>query len=101
MNKITVLFFATFRDKAGTNRTELEIPEGTTIDGLRRILSEKFPGLESLADHALASINKEYAFPEQEIPDGAEVPVGTPLSREGDGREMGRVASVVRSSVRS
>jgi len=80
MNKITVLFFATFRDKAGTNRTELEIPEGTTIDGLRRILSEKFPGLESLADHALASINKEYAFPEQEIPDGAEVAWFPPVS---------------------
>lgn len=80
MNKITVLFFATFRDKAGTNRTELEIPEGTTIDGLRAILSEKYPGLASLADHALASINKEYAFPEQEIPDGAEVAWFPPVS---------------------
>lgn len=80
MNKITVLFFATFRDKAGTNRTELEIPEGTTIDGLRAILSEKYPGLASLADHALASINKEYAFAEQEIPDGAEVAWFPPVS---------------------
>lgn len=80
MNKITVLFFATFRDKAGTNRTELEIPEGTTIEGLRAILSEKFPGLEALADHALASINKEYAFPEQEIPNGAEVAWFPPVS---------------------
>lgn len=80
MNKITVLFFATFRDKAGTNRTELEIPKGTTIEGLRAILSEKFPGLEALADHALASINKEYAFPEQEIPDGAEVAWFPPVS---------------------
>lgn len=80
MHKITVLFFATFRDKAGTNRTELEIPEATTIDGLRAILSEKYPGLASLADHALASINKEYAFPEQEIPDGAEVAWFPPVS---------------------
>lgn len=80
MNKITVLFFATFRDKAGTNRTELEIPEGTTIEGLRAILPEKFPGLEALADHALASINKEYAFPEQEIPNGAEVAWFPPVS---------------------
>jgi len=80
MNKITVLFFATFRDKAGTNRTELEIPEGTTIDGLREILSEKYPGLASLADHALASINKEYAFPDQEIPDLAEVAWFPPVS---------------------
>jgi molybdopterin converting factor subunit 1 len=80
MNKITVLFFATFRDKAGTKRTELEVPEGTTIAGLREILTEKFPGLASLADHALASINKDFAFDDQVIPDGAEVAWFPPVS---------------------
>jgi len=80
MNKITVLFFATFRDRAGTNRTQIDIPEGTTIAGLRGILSETFPGLESLADHALASINKEFAFDDQVIPDGAEVAWFPPVS---------------------
>jgi len=80
MNNISVLFFATFRDKAGTNRVELAIPAGTTIEGLRVILSEQFPALESLANHALASINKEYALPEQVIPDGAEVAWFPPVS---------------------
>lgn len=80
MNKITVLFFATFRDKAGTKRAELEIPQGTTIAGLRLILSEKFPGLETLADHALTSINKDFAFDDQVIPDGAEVAWFPPVS---------------------
>jgi molybdopterin synthase catalytic subunit len=80
MNKITVLFFATFRDKAGTNRTEVEIPEETTIAELRDILAEKFPGLDSLAHHALASINREYAFDEEVIPDGAEVAWFPPVS---------------------
>lgn len=80
MNKITVLFFATFRDKAGINRTEVEIPPETTIAGLRTILVEKFPGLETLADHALASINREYAFDDQLIPEGAEVAWFPPVS---------------------
>ncbi len=84
MHKISVLFFATFRDKAGTNRTEIEIPEGTTIEGLRQILVEKFPKLETLADHALASINKEYAFPDQVIPAGAEVAWFPPVSGGSD-----------------
>ena len=84
MSKISVLFFATFRDKAGTNRTEVEIPEGTTIAGLREILVEKFPLLESLADHALASINREYAFDDQVIPDGAEVAWFPPVSGGSD-----------------
>lgn len=73
MNKITVIFFATFRDKAGTNRAEIEIPEGTTIEGLREILAVQFPALETLADHALAAINKEVSRPGQVVPNGAEV----------------------------
>jgi molybdopterin synthase catalytic subunit len=84
MSKITVLFFATFRDKAGTNRTEIEIPEDTTIAGLRAILVDKYPLLESLADHALASINREYAFDEEVIPDGAEVAWFPPVSGGSD-----------------
>jgi len=84
MNKITVMFFATFRDRAGTNRTEIEIPEGTTIAGLREILVEKYPGLETLAEHALASINREYAFDDQVIPAGGEVAWFPPVSGGGD-----------------
>jgi molybdopterin converting factor subunit 1 len=80
MHKITVLFFATFRDKAGVNRTEIEIPVGATLDDLRMILVERFPALETLADHALASINKEYALPKQVIPEGAEVAWFPPVS---------------------
>jgi molybdopterin synthase catalytic subunit len=91
MIKITVLFFATFRDKAGTNRSEIEIPEGTTIAGLRTILAEKYPALESLADHALASINKEYAFPDQVIPDGAEVAWFPPVSGGGQSPTIFRI----------
>lgn len=80
MNKITVIFFATFRDKAGTNQVELEIPADTTIEGLREMLCEQFPGLETLADHALASINKEVALPRQVIPEGAEVAWFPPIA---------------------
>ncbi len=80
MNKITVIFFATFRDKAGISRAEIEVPPGTTIEGLREILTRQFPALETLADHALAAINKEVALPGQVVPEGAEVawfpPVG-------------------------
>ena len=84
MNKITVLFFATFRDRAGTNRAEMEIPAETTIAGLREILVEKYPNLETLADHALASINKDFANDEQVIPQGAEVAFFPPVSGGSD-----------------
>ena len=98
MNKITVLFFATFRDRAGTNRAEMEIPEGTTVAGLRTLLVEQFPGLDALADHALASINKEYAFDEQEIPEGAEVAWFPPVSG-GSGEEPPTVFSITEDEI--
>ncbi len=80
MIKVTVLFFATFRDKAGVKQVALEIPEGTTVAGLRQIIVERFPGLRDLAEHALTSINKEFAFDDQIVPEGAEVAWFPPVS---------------------
>ena len=90
MHKITVIFFATFRDRAGTDRTEIEIPVGTTIAGLRQMLVEQFPCLETLAEHALASVNKEYAFHDQIIPEGAEVAWFPPVGGGGQERPEGQ-----------
>ncbi|MEN8241759.1 MAG: molybdenum cofactor biosynthesis protein MoaE [Chloroflexota bacterium] len=80
MNKISLVFFATFRDKAGIDRTEIEVPEGIDVAQLKVLIEEKFPGLEEFADHALVSINKEYAFDEDLIPPGAEIAIFPPVS---------------------
>ena len=70
---ITVLFFATLRDRAGLKSIHLEIPAETTVAHLRILLSEKYLSLKGLADHSLVSVNREYVYNETEIPDGAEV----------------------------
>ena len=43
MNKITVIFFATFRDKAGVNRTEMEVPEGISVAELKARIDSVYP----------------------------------------------------------
>lgn len=73
MKNITVLFFATLRDRAGTKAVLLEIPAETTVACLRKLLCAKFLSLKGIAEHSLVSINCEYAFDESEIPNGAEV----------------------------
>ena len=83
MNKITVIFFATFRDKAGVSRVELSVPDGINVAELKKQIEEKFPQLEEFADHALISINKEYAFDEEILPPGAEIAVFPPVSGGG------------------
>jgi molybdopterin converting factor subunit 1 len=83
MSEILLIFFATFRDKAGIDRTALEIPEECTVAELKEIIAGRFPALEDFTDHGLISINKEYAFDEDIVPAGAEVAVFPPVSGGG------------------
>jgi sulfur-carrier protein len=80
VNHITVLFFATLRDKAGLRSVELEIDPGVTIAQLKRLLVVKYPNLDGLMAHCLASINHEYRFDEAEIPTGCEIAFFPPVS---------------------
>lgn len=73
MKNITVLFFATLRDRAGIGSIKMEIPSGTTVANLRVILGEKFLSFQGLANHSLVAVNSEYVFDEFEIPGEAEV----------------------------
>lgn len=80
MNKVTILFFATFKERAGIKRTELEIPEEAKVGDLKSLLLERFPGLRGALDSSLISINREYAFDEDLIPFEAEVAIFPPVS---------------------
>lgn len=80
MQNITVMFFATLRDRVGTRSIQMQIPSGTTVAGLRTMLSEKYVPLSGLVDHSLVSINQEYVFNDNEIPEGAEVALFPPVS---------------------
>ena len=80
MIQITVLFFATLRDKAGTRSTALEIDSGMTIEQLKAALALKYPNLNGLINHCLVSINHEYRFDESVIPAGAEIALFPPVS---------------------
>lgn len=73
MNNITVLLFATLRDRAQTGSLTMEIPSETTVANLKILLGEKFPSFAGLAHHSLVAVNREYVFDEFGIPDGAEV----------------------------
>lgn len=73
MNKISILFFATIRDHMGVREMELEIHPGSGIEELRQILAAKEPNAAAALENALVSINREYAFGNERIPDSAEV----------------------------
>lgn len=84
MNRVTVLFFATLKASAGTNRVEIDLPHGATIGDLKDQLAKTLPALATNLSHALASINQQFAFENDPIPEGAEVAFFPPVSGGGE-----------------
>lgn len=80
MNRIRVLFFATLRDRAGTKNVDLEIPVETTVQALKDLVVEAYPGLMETMDTVVISINREFAFDESLVPENAEVAMFPPVS---------------------
>jgi molybdopterin converting factor subunit 1 len=80
MNHIKVLFFATLRDRAGTKFFELDIPEITTVQDLKNLVVESYPGLKGMMDTVVISVNREFAFDESTLPENAEVAMFPPVS---------------------
>jgi MoaE-MoaD fusion protein len=80
MNNVTVLFFASLRDLAGVSRAGLELPDGATVFDLKTRLVEQYPQIEPALDSALVSLNREFAFDEDQLPENAEVAIFPPVS---------------------
>ncbi len=79
--QITLLFFATFRDQAKTQKDTIDIPEGCkVIRLLQEILPLKYPNLVIHTPSTLVSVNREFAGFEDIIPEGAEVAIFPPVS---------------------
>jgi molybdopterin synthase catalytic subunit/molybdopterin converting factor small subunit len=84
MKQITVLFFANLKEKTGTSKKVLEIKDEMRIFDLKKHLESVFPGLQGALTTALVSINSEFAFDEDLIPQHAEVGFFPPVSGGGD-----------------
>ncbi len=58
--RIEVRLFAVLRERAGSDRVLVELPEGSTIADLKRVVSEACPELGSLA-HVAGVVGSDYA----------------------------------------
>lgn len=77
------MFFATLRDRAGVREALLELTAGATVADFKARLAQDYHGLAQAVASALVSIDREYAFDEEQIPDGAEIAVFPPVSGGG------------------
>lgn len=76
--KITVRCFASVRELLGGELLEVDVPDGTTVEGLKRKLAEDAPALLRLP--LAQAVNRAYAAPDRVLADGDEVAFIPPIS---------------------
>lgn len=60
--------------------THIELPETTPVSDLKLLLAERFPSLKEAIPTALVAVNREFAFDQDPVPNGAEVALFPPVS---------------------
>jgi molybdopterin converting factor subunit 1 len=80
VKRVKILFFATLKDRTGTKQADVELPNGAHVRDLKAHLKVEYPDLASSLDSVLVSVNREYAFDEDVIPEEAEIALFPPVS---------------------
>lgn len=82
--KVKILFFANLKNLISKSKIELTIPENSLVRDLRVIVLDLYPQLTDVFSNVIISINQEFAFDEDIIPDNAEIALFPPVSGGGD-----------------
>lgn len=94
---VTVRLFAVLRERAGSDRMELQLPDGATVADALQALS-KIPSLAGLLERVPVqmAVNRDYASPGTALSPHDELALIPPLSG-GAGEPAGRVHVAVRN----
>lgn len=77
---VTILLFATLKERAGADRLELDLPEKATVADLKNMLAERYPALRPALSTLIVSVDRQFAFDPDTIPAGAEIALFPPVS---------------------
>ena len=102
--QVTVKFFATYRELAGTRETKVRLSDRATVRDLLDSVYAKHPQLKGHGDAMLLAVNHEFADPAATLQDGDEVALMPPVSGgagpiveiQGEAIDVGSVVDSVR-----
>lgn len=77
---INILLFATLKERAGQSRLTLTLPDGANVDDVRRALVKLYPEMDVNVEHAIASVNQDFATDSDIVQDGDVVAFFPPVS---------------------
>lgn len=78
--KVTVRFFATYRDVAGKPQIEVEVDDGASLGDLLERLYDTYPTLKKWSESIICSVNRKYADDDKVLEPGDEVALLPPVS---------------------
>ena len=78
--KVTVRFFALYRERAGRNQVSLELGPGATVSQMLEEVRRLFPRLAPPTVNIVAAVNTEYAGPDTLLGDGDDIALIPPVS---------------------
>ena len=78
--KVTVSLFARFREAAGRDRLEVDVPDGATVEEVWSAVSAAHPSLARYRPHALFAVANEYVASSHRVHPGDEVACFPPVS---------------------
>ena len=78
--RLTVLFFAQARERAGCASAPLELPAGSTVEDAMRVIARDHPSLASLWPHLAVALDGELVRGPVTLRDGAELALLPPVS---------------------
>lgn len=77
---VWVKLFAAAKQRAGTQATSFTLPEGATVQDLRRALAKEFPTLAEFLPHCRIAVNCDFAADDQLLNENQEIGVIPPVS---------------------
>ncbi len=78
--KVTVRFFATYRDVAGKPQIEMEMDDGASLGDLLERLYDTYPKLKKWSESIICSVNRKYADEDKVLEPGDEIALLPPVS---------------------
>jgi molybdopterin synthase catalytic subunit len=78
--RVTLLYFAAARERAGKGSEVVELPDGATAADAREAACGAHPALRAVADKLRLAVDQEFASGDRKLRDGSEVALIPPVS---------------------
>jgi len=78
--KVEVRLFARYREAAGRDRVQIELPENGTVETAWEAVSTRFPALHQYRPFTLFALHNDYVSPEHRLGEGDELCLFPPVS---------------------